>query len=338
MIRSRFVHSGILLLILAAPLLAQDSKKKSNAGVAGGKYKNADLGISFGGVYGWTVEAASGSGAWTRLVRYFDTDYDAEAVLYVRDNPFKTSADLRDALVKEFKEGGEVAPNRVVYKDIVIRKSDMKRGNKLSGFELEGIVVAITKEGKKRERGLVVYTYLGQNRLFRIHCTVRRSRIKKVRDLFTRAAAGLAVTGAAEKVIRGQAIKSARGAWAAIIPEGLTPVVPAAGRNFDMRFVDRRGKLRIYVYAYAYQGTIEDQIQDLIDYYGDELKITKEEMKRYGAPAFDATVNRKGTLTHMAALIHRGRIYRVHTSGDAKLSTEIAALHQKFLKGFRPGS
>ena len=48
----------------------------------------------------------------------------------------------------------------------------------------------IAEEGKKRERGLVVYTYMGQNRLFRIHCTVRRSRIKKVRDLFTRAAAG----------------------------------------------------------------------------------------------------------------------------------------------------
>lgn len=335
-------RSVALLLVLALPLLAQDSKKKPGApaGAPTGstKYENADLGVQFTGIYGWEAQSASGSGAWTKLVRYFDSDYDAEAILYVRDNPYETSGDLKEALAKEFKEGGEVSADRVVYKDIVIRESNMRRGNALPGFEVEGVAVGITKEGKKRERGVVVYTYLGKNRLFRVHCTVRRSRLKKVRDLFTRAAAGLAVTAAAEKVVRGQPIRSARGAWSASIPEGFMPVVPAVGRNYDMRFVDRRGKLNVYVYAFLYQGSIDDQLQDLIDYYGDELKITKEETKRYGAPAFDATVTRKGRLTHMAAFLHRGRVYRVQTSGDAKIAADIAAMHEKFLKTFQPGN
>ncbi|MEM8885620.1 MAG: hypothetical protein AAGD14_16260 [Planctomycetota bacterium] len=318
-----------MLLALAMPLAAQEPAK--------GKYENKDLGLSFAGIYGWKVEAASGSGAWTKLARYFDEDYDAEAILFVRNNPYENSAQLREALAAEFKEGGEVTAGKNVYKAIAIKPFDMARGNKLPGFEVEGVAVGVTEEGKKRERAIVVATFMGKNRLYRVHCSVRRNRLKNVRDLFTRAASSLTVKAADEKVVRGVPFKSSRGAWSCAIPEGFVPDLPPRGRNYDMQFIGRRGKVRIYVYAYPYNGTIDDQREDLIDFYGDDMKIEKEDGKRWNSDAFDAKVEKSGRLTHIAAAVRGNRAYRIHTSGPKEMAGDLAAIHLAFLKGFRPG-
>ncbi|MHC4938375.1 MAG: hypothetical protein ACYTHK_05350 [Planctomycetota bacterium] len=323
-----------MLLVLLAPAVAQeDVNKKAETG----KYENKELGLKFSGIYGWDREAASGSGAWTKLVRYSDEDYDAEAILLVRNNPYGTSAELKDALAAEFKEGGEPAPGKPVYKSIKITEADMKRGNKLPGFDVEGIEVRVTEEGKKRERAIVVRTYFGKNRLFRVHCTVRRRRLKNVRDLFVRAAASLSVEAGSEKVARGIPFRSSRSGWNCAIPEGFVADLPPAGRNYEMQFIGQRGKVRIYIYAYGYQGTIEDQLADLTDYYGDTMKITKEEFKRYGGEAFDATITKGDRMTMVAAIVKGKRVYRVHTAGPKASEADLAAIHERFLKGFRLG-
>lgn len=328
-----------MLLVLLAPVVAQEDSKSKPAKKKAetGKYENKDLGLKFSGIYGWDVQRAAGSGAWTQLVRYYDADYDAEAILLVRDNPYSSSAKLKESLAIEFKEGGEAAVGKVVYKGTTIAEADMKRGNKLPGFDVEGIEVRVTEEGKKRERAIVVRTYFGANRLFRVYCTVRRRRLKSVRDLFTRAASSLAVTAPAEKVIRGVPFRSSRGGWNCSIPEGFIADLPPAGRNYEMQFVGPRGKVRIYVYAYGYQGTIEDQLADLTDFYGDTMKITKEEFKRAGGDAFDAVVTKGDRVTMVSAIVRRNRAYRVHTAGPKGTEADLTAVHERFVKGFRLG-
>jgi len=329
-----------MLLVLLASSHAQEepnkepSKKKAPAD---SKYENKDLGIAFSGIYGWEVERAAGSGAWTMLVRYFDNDYDADATLLVRDNPYGTTGELKDALAAEFKEGGEAEPGKVVYKEITIKPGDMKRGNKLPGFDVEGYEVRVTEEGKKRERAIFVRTYFGANRLFRVHCTVRRRRLKNVQDLFTRAAASLAVTAAAERVATGVPFVSSRGGWTCAIPEGFVADLPPSNRNYDMQFVGDHGKQRIYVYAYGYQGTAVDQVADLVDFYGDDLKVTREDFKRFGGDAFDATLNKDDRVTLISGVVRGQRAYRVHTSGPKGSEKELAELHGRFLDGFRLG-
>ena len=332
----------VLLLFLALPVAAQgNSDSGKGAPAAAGKYSNPDLGIAFSGVYGWEMQKASGSGAWTQLVRYFDEDFDAEVILYVRNNPYKTTSDLKAALVEEFKEGGEVAAGKSVYKGIAIREADMKGGNELPGLEVEGIVSSLNEEGKVRERAIVVRTYFGTNRLFRVHCTVRKRRLKNVRDLFTRAASGLVVTGSDEKVLRGLPFHSSRGRYGCAIPEGFMPDLPAAKRNYDMQFVGgKRGSIRIYVYAFSYDGTIEDQQEDLIDYYGDSMKITQDAAdgkKALGGPGMTATITKDKRVTLLSAAVVGRRVYRIHTAGPLKQQAELAAIHDKFVQGFNAG-
>lgn len=332
----------VLLLFLTLPVAAQGkSAAKKGAPAAAGKYSNPDLGVDFSGVYGWEMQKAEGSGAWTQLVRYFDEDFDAEVILYVRNNPYKTTSDLKVALTEEFKEGGEVAVGKSVYKGIAIREADMRGGNELPGLEVEGTVSSLNEEGKVRERAVVVRTFFGTNRLFRVHCTVRKRRLKNVRDLFTRAAAGLVVSGSDEKVLRGLPFHSGRGRYMCSVPEGFMPDLPVAKRNYDMQFVGgKRGSIRIYVYAFSYDGTIEDQQEDLIDYYGDSMKVTQESAdgkKFLGGPGMTATITKDKRITMMTAAVVGRRIYRIHTSGPAKGQAELAVVHQKFAQGFKAG-
>jgi len=336
----------VLLLCLLAPVWAQGGTKKNNSGkkgapAAAGKYSNPDLGISFGGVYGWEMQRAEGSGAWTRLVRYYDEDFDAEVILLVRNNPYKLSEELKTVLVEEFKEGGEVAAGKVIYKNISVTEADMKGGNKLPGFEVQGIAVRLNEEGKVRERAIVIRTYFGANRLYRVFCTVRKRRLKNVRDLFTRAGSGLAVTGSLEKVVRGVPFRSSRGRYSCAIPEGFMPDLPISKRNFDMQFVGgKRGSVRIYVYAFAYDGEIEDQKDDLLDFYGDSMKMNMEPTegkKRLGGPAFEAVITKSGRVTVVTAAVVGERVYRVHTAGPKDKLKDLEATHAKFVKGFRAG-
>lgn len=329
-----------MLLVLFASVGAQEepNKEPSKKKAAGdGKYENKELGVAFSGIYGWEVERPAGSGAWTMLVRYFDTDYDADAMLLVRDNPYKTTGELKDALQAEFKEGGEAAPGQVVYKEVVLKPAEMKRGNKLPGFDVEGYEVRVTEEGKKRERAIFVRTYFGANRLFRVQCSVRRRRLKNVQDLFTRAAASVSVTATAERVATGVPFISSRGGWTCRIPEGFVPDLPPANRSYDMQFVGDHGKLRVYVYAYGYDGTAADQIADLVDFYGDDLKVTRENFKRFGGDAFDATLEKDGRTTMISGVVRGRRAYRVHTAGPKGSEKELAELHGRFLEGLRLG-
>jgi len=330
------MRSIAMLLVLLAPLAAQENPPKKSAG-GEGKYENKDLGVSFSGIYGWTVERAEGSGAWTKLVRYSDADYDADATLYVRDNPYGNIAELKAALEQEFKEGGEAAAGKSAYKEVTIKPAEMPRGNELPGFDVEGVAVSVNEEGKKRERAVFVRTYFGANRLFRVHCTVRRRRLRNVEDLFTRAAASLTVSAAGEKVATGVPFLSSRGGWGCVIPDGFVPDLPPSTRNYDMQFIGHRGKVRIYVYAYGYQGTIDDQVADLLDFYGEDMKIVKENFKRHGGPAFDATITQGDRTTHVAALVRGARAYRVHTAGPKDRASDVEAIHKRFLEGFRLG-
>ena len=335
----------LLLTFLLAPALAQGdggkepSKPNPNAKMGAkpktGKYTNPDLGIKFAGVYGWEKQRAEGSGAWTRLVRYYDEDYDAEAILYVRDNPYQTSSELKAALTREFKEGGEPAVDASVYKNISINDADMKGSLKLPGFEVDGIAVRLTEAGKKRERAIVVRTYFGKARLYRVFCTVRRTRLKNVRDLFARAAAGVSVSDVGERVTRGSPFRSSRGSYTCSIPEGFVPDLPGRRKNFDMQFVSRNSKVRIYVYSFVYDGNIQDQADELLDFYGDAMKVTKEEAKILGGEAMQAAIQKDDRTTLVTAVHKRNRIYRIHVSGPQTMAKELAALQTEFIKGFR---
>jgi len=332
----------LLVTLLIAPVLAQGGgKKKPKDGKpkrpVTGKYVNKDLGISFAGVYGWELQRAEGSGAWTRLVRYYDEDYDAEAILYVRNNPYKTTTQLKAAIVAEFKEGGEPGADKVVFKNISINEADMKGSVALPGIEVEGIAVRVTEEGKKRERAIVVRTYFGKARLYRVFCTVRRTRLKNVRDLFTRAVSGVTVTEKGERVTRGIPFRSSRGLYSCTIPEGFVADLPGRKRSFDMEFASTDSKVRIYVYSFVYDGTIQDQTDDLIEFYGDEMKLTKEETKILGGEAMQATITRNKRVTLVTAVLKRNRIFRIHVSGPESMAKNLDALQADFIKGFRTG-
>ena len=90
-----------LLVFLLAPVVAQDKPET--------KYENADLSLSFEGVYGWDRLVAEATGAWTELARYRQPAFDANVVMLVRDNPYETRSDLRKALVNEFSTGEPLA-------------------------------------------------------------------------------------------------------------------------------------------------------------------------------------------------------------------------------------
>ena len=64
-----------------------------------------------------------------------------------------------------------------------------------------------------------------------------------------------------------------------MVPEGFMAELPGRKRSFDMQFISHDSKVRIYVYSFSYDGTIEDQTEDLLEFYGDEMTVTKEEAK-----------------------------------------------------------
>lgn len=315
--------------LAVVPLLLAAAWAQENPS-ATGRYENKELGIEFTGVYGWETKFAQGSGAWTELASYTDESLGAVVTLLVRDNPYETSADLRKALAEEFKgadgDGGG-------YKEVTIKPADMKKGNRLPGFEVEAFIVKVT-EGKTREHKVVSRTYFGANRLFRVHCSVGRARLKRVRDLFERAAAGLVVTGSDEKVMRGQPFTSVRGRYGCLVPEGFVPTLPGANWNMDMRFV-RRGGVSIDVYSYAYDGILADHVDELSDHYGDKIKFENEETKVLGGTGLLATVERDKRVTLLACVVMHKRIYRVHTTAPTDALADAKDVHAQFLKGMR---
>lgn len=317
-----------LLLCLGASVVAQDK------GVVT-KYENPDLALVFEGVYGWKRRVAEGSGAWTELARYREDAFDADVVLFVRDNPYQTAAELRKALKEEFKEGGDPEPDKSVFKEVQVRDAAMRRGLGLPAVELEGFVVRVTKDGKKREQAFLSRTYLGKNRLFRVHCTVRRSRLKRVKDLFQRAVANIQVNSQEEKVVTGLVFRSDRGKYQCIVPAGFTAVLPPANSRADMRFGSRAQGVAVSVWAFPFDGILADHVEEMIDYYGDALKMENEEGKALGGSAFTCTVTKGERVTLVVGTVQKGRVFRIHTAGKKGDLDELKRVHAEIQKTFK---
>lgn len=317
-----------------APAPAQPDAKP--AAPATSAYENPELGLSFTGVYGWPSRIASASGAWTELARYdSDAQNDSFVTLLVRDNPYGSVAELRTALGQEFKESAEPAAGKPAFKEIVFRDVEMKRGINLSGVEVEAVAVELAEDGKKRERSLLVRTYYGQNRLFRVYCSARRARVKKVRDLFERAVSGLSISAVDEKAARGIAFRSIQGSYSCIVPDGFGVVRPPDAALADARFESRQG-IVISVISSPYDSALSDQIQELVDYYRDALKV-EEGIQVLGGDGFTGMVTKADSVTLIAGTVRDRRVYRVHTVSPPKVAEEAKRVHEQFLKGFRAG-
>jgi hypothetical protein len=314
-----------------APLPAKPADGKPAEG--GGAYENADLGIVFSGVYGWPAKIASGSGAWTELARYdSDEQNDSFVVLGVRDNPFASLAELRTALGQEFKEAAEPAPGRAAFKEIVFKDVEMKRGINLPGIEVSAVASELGPDGKKRERSLLVRTYYGQSRLFRVTCSARRAREKKVRDLFERAVSGLTVSAVEERAMRGVAFRSIQGSYSCVVPDGFSVVRPPDAWVADAKFESRQG-ITISVISAPYDLSLTDQIQEMSDYFRDTIKI--EEAQVLGGAGFTGVVTKPESVTWIAGIVKDKRVYRVHTAAPPKSAEDAKRVHEAFLKGLK---
>jgi len=299
-------------------------------------YENPELGLSFPGVYGWSSTIASASGAWSELARYdSDASNDSYVLLLVRDNPYTTLSDLRTALGVEFKETPEPAPGRPAYKEIQFREVEMRKGINLPGIEVEGVAVEVKEDGKKRERSLLVRTYFGQNRLFRVYCSAPRARMKRVRDLFERAASGLSVNAVDEKTVRGIPFRSVQGLYACTVPEGFGIVRPPDASLADARF-EMKGVV-VSVISAPYDGSLADQMQELADYYRDALKMEEQATSIAGSEGFFGTVTKPDSVTYITGTVKDRRVYRVHTMAPAKRAADAKKVHEEFLKSFRIG-
>lgn len=313
---------ALAFLVLVAPLAAQEAKTE---------YVNDDLKLKFAGVYGWEKKTAEGSGAWTELASYTHPQFGATVRLLVRDNPYETTSDLRQSLQNEYKSEGKDA----AYKEVSIKEVSMKKGLQLPGLQVEAFATRVTDEGKKREYRVIARTYFGRHRLFRVECDAPRARAKRVRDLFDIALAGLEVTGEDEAVSVGQGFVSQRGGYSCVIPEGFIGVLPVANSKADMGFSNRREGVMIYVYAYPYKGILLDHVEELMDFYRDEIKIDKDDADVLGGKGFIATRTKGDEITLITGTVRNGRVFRIHTIAPKGKLDVAKRAHEKLVASFR---
>ena len=242
---------------------------------------------------------------------------------------------MRDAMRKEFREGDATA-DAPGYKEVAIKDAVMADGLKLPAIEVEAVETR-TVDGKKREHAVVVRTYFGSNRLFRVECGVQRSRIRKVRDLFDRAAAGVTVNAKDEQVTKGTAFVSRRGNWACVVPAGFTAVLPPPNWNADMSFEHARSGVSVLVYGYRYAGVPLDHMEELQDHYREALEVTNDRARVMGGDGFEATLTKDDKVTLITASVRGGYVWRVHTTVAKDKVEEAKRAHAEFLKGFRAG-
>ncbi|MGH7162530.1 MAG: hypothetical protein ACREID_03520, partial [Planctomycetota bacterium] len=210
----------LLAIALACPLATAQGKPEPKPAPVSTVYQNKDLGLRFSGVYGWNYEAASGSGAWTQLAKYSETAFQANVLLLVRNNTFTSLEAMRAAVREEFAESKEEdpAPGRSAFREVALKDVEMREGMKLPGVDVEAVSREVGSDGKKRESKLLVRTYHGKHRLYRVHCSAARGRYKKVQELFERAAASLVVDAVEERGGLGIEFHSARGGYSCIVP------------------------------------------------------------------------------------------------------------------------
>lgn len=326
------VRITLLTLVSATTLWAQAEKGRYS-----GIYENKVLGLTFSGVYGWQSRFAEGSGVWTELASYSEAALDAEVRLFVRPNPFTGLDELREEMRVEFKEGPEATSGGPAFKEVSFTDVEGKGAQGLPAIQAEGYALRTEADGKTREDLFVVRTFYGKSRLYRVHCTVRRARAKRVRDLFDAAMASLKVKAETEKVVRGSVFRSVRGEYACEIPEGFAVVLPEEDAEEDVRFDGGRSGVGVAVYSGLFDGDRLD-LQDVVaDLFGDDLTFEKEDARVLGGHGFTATVRRGGTLTLIAGVVLGGRAVRVHTAARDERAEDARRVHEAFLKAFRSG-
>ena len=69
-------------------------------------------------------------------------------------------------------------------------------------------------------------------------------------------------------------------------------VLPAKRGVTDLKFDNRRAGVSISMISYAYNGGLADQVEEMVDYYGDAINIEQEEARVLGDDGFVATITR----------------------------------------------
>ncbi|MHC4224706.1 MAG: hypothetical protein ACYSUN_11995, partial [Planctomycetota bacterium] len=210
-----------------------------------------------------------------------------------------------------------------------------KKGLKLPGVEVQAYVVRVNEEGKKREFSIRVRTFFGKKRLFRVACSVRRARAKRVKDRFDLALASLSVEGKAEAVQTGIIFRSERGQYSCALPEGFATVLPPKDANYEVRFESPKQAVRVTVFSYDYDGNILDQVDDLVDFFGDDIEIIEEEAEVMGDEGLIAKVTQGDVITLILGTVQNDRAYRIHTAAKKKKLEDAKRIHAKFIKEFK---
>lgn len=324
---------GILLAALALSPVAWGQGRS-----AGHIFDNKDLGIRFAGPFGWQVEVADESGAWTTLATYQKSQYDAQVLLQVRNNVVGSYEAFRKAVAEEFKESAadaKSAPGKTLLKNVEVKDIRMKKGAKLPGLDVSATVTRIDQEGKKREHRLFVQTYYGKHRLFRVRASVRRVRYKKVRNDLDHM--NLRVGQGQEMVTIGTPLYSRRGRYSCSVPDGYMITLPTRKDTYDVSFTKKGSGVELYIYSYTFDGDLQDHLDTMLDYYDDEINLQEEETKVLGGQGFIGTITRGKNPTYVVGTVKRGRAVRFHAVYEKGKEADAKKLVDKILTTFRPG-
>ena len=330
----------ILIVTLALPVLAQGKDGKSKKGASASHViDDKELGVRFVGPKGWLLKRTQGGGAWTTVATYDNPNpYDASVLVQVRNNIYDTFDGFKQALDVEFKESPAGATPEVgvrLLRSVEIEEAKMKRGARLPGFEVKANSVEVTPEGKKREYRMIVRTFYGKHRLFRVVCRVRRVRFKKVSAEFEQALAGLRVELSSERVTMGTSLRSRRGGYTCLIPQGFSVEIPRKGSTADVHLRSR--EVELIVYCYKWDGDWRAHLDQIVDFYEDDFKVEQEEAKVLGQTGFIGTVTRSGKTAYVVGTVKRGHAVRVHAlwKKDNRAAAEkaVAALLKTFKVG-----
>ncbi|MCZ6573271.1 MAG: hypothetical protein O7C98_08900 [Planctomycetota bacterium] len=293
-------------------------------------YTNKTLGVRFPGVFGWEVEKFGETGAWTTLARYEEPAFQAVVELQATPNTYPSMDEFRKLIRAEFPEPKYTITDE---KDV-----QLKNDAKLNGIRIEAKRRVVDEKGKKRDYRLLVCTYYGKNRVFRVRCEAPQIRWKRVKDRFESAINGLRITSGKEVVQGGTPFYSQRGAYRCVVPDGYTVVLPSKKSSSDARFQNRRRDGLIVVYAYRFRGDLQDHIDQLVDYYGDEFIIDSEDAHVLGGKGFTGLLEIKNEKWRILGTGNRkGRVYRVHQKLKAGAQEDEKRILDKFLKSLKTG-
>ena len=120
-----------------------------------------------------------------------------------------------------------------------------------------------------------------------------------------------------------------------MIPEGFIGLLPPSNSKADMGFLNQRDNIMIYVYAYSYRGILVDHIEELIDFYGEQIKIDKEDARVLGGKGFVATRTKGDEVTLITGTVRDEHVFRIHTIVSKENLDAAKRAHAKFAGTFR---